>query len=137
MPRNERCRLASAAGVLAGLAILAPALTGCGKMPDTLFEVFFTFFEGGEVRDGETGQVIKPRYQFDPGTYHLKAYKTLDPEVLRAARTRAAEQQPTGSKGPRRPGPLRAGATEVSGQAPSRDAPPQTGRPAAPPARDR
>jgi hypothetical protein len=95
-----------------------------------LFEVFFTFFEGGEVKDGETGEVIKPRYQFDAGTYHLKAYKPLDADKVKAAKLRAAGEH-SGAAAPRRPAPLRAGAREVGEPAPSReappDAPPQTG----------
>jgi hypothetical protein len=88
-----------------------------------LFEVFFTFFEGGEVRDGATGEVIKPRYQFDAGTYHLKAYKALDADTLKTAKSAATEQS-TGPKGPRRAAPLRTGATEAVPQATSPDAAP-------------
>jgi hypothetical protein len=40
-----------------------------------LFEVFFSQFSNGRVVNVETGETMKPRYFFDPGVYHLKAYK--------------------------------------------------------------
>lgn len=40
-----------------------------------LWELIMTQFTGGRICDGDTGEVIPPRYMFDPGKYHLKAYK--------------------------------------------------------------